>query len=129
MPLIELTEANFEDEVINSTLPVMVEFGATWCKGCVDLLPALATIAEEFEDRVKVAKLDRDKAVPIFRHYRILTLPMLLTFWGGGLVSAELGWESQFDADGTLLDVPSLTVDQLRALLQRTLNTLRSFEQ
>lgn len=129
MSLIELTEDNFEDEVIKSTLPVMVEFGATWCKGCVDLLPALATIAEEFTGRVKVAKLDRDKAVPIFKHYRIFTLPMLLTFWGGGLVGAELGWESQFDADGKFIDGPSLTVDQLRALLDRTLSTLRSFEQ
>lgn len=48
---------------------------------------------------------------------------------GGGLVSAELGWESQFDADGRFIDGPSLTVDQLRALLKHTLNTLRSFEQ
>lgn len=129
MVLIELTEADFEAEVIKSTLPVMVEFGATWCKACVDLLPALETIAEEYAGRVKIARLDRDKAVPLFLHYRIFTLPMLLTFWGGGLVSAEMGWDAQFDPAGTVIDAPGLAVDDVRLILERTLKTLRAFEQ
>lgn len=127
MSLIAITEADFEAEVIQSSLPVMVEFGATWCKGCQDLLPALEAIAEEYAGRVKVMKLDRDTAVPIFRHYRIRTLPMLLIFWDGGLVSAEMGWQSRFDADGKFIDAPHYTVDQLRAMIERTLNAIRAF--
>ena len=81
--LLNVTDANFEDEVIGSDLPVLVDFWEVWCGPCRMVSPFVEQIAEEYKDRLKVVKLNVDENQGIPAKYGIMSIPTLLLFKGG----------------------------------------------
>jgi thioredoxin 1 len=89
--VIELTDTNFEQEVLKSTEPVLVDFTATWCGPCKALAPIVDKIAEESVGKYKVGKLDIDDAPGITQRYGIRGVPTILVFKGGEKVDQHVG--------------------------------------
>ncbi len=86
-----LTEKNFEEEVLKSELPVLVDFWATWCGPCRMLAPTIEKIAEEQEGKIKVGKIDVDEEPELAAKYGIASIPTLMVFRGGVVVKASVG--------------------------------------
>jgi thioredoxin 1 len=89
--LLNATDENFEDEVIGSELPVLVDFWAVWCGPCRMVAPFVEQIAEEYKDRLKVAKLNVDENQAVPAKYGIMSIPTLLLFKGGELRETIVG--------------------------------------
>ncbi len=89
--LLTVTDANFEEEVIGSELPVLVDFWAVWCGPCRMVAPFVEQIAEENKDRLKVAKLNVDDNQGVPAKYGIMSIPTLLLFKGGELKETIVG--------------------------------------
>lgn len=81
--VIELTEANFDQEIANSSTPILVDFWATWCGPCKMIAPILDEIATEKAGSVKVGKVDVDQNQAISARYGIRAIPTLLIFKNG----------------------------------------------
>ncbi len=79
----EVTKDNFDSEVLMSETPVLVDFWATWCGPCKMIAPIVEEIAEDYEGKVKVGKLDADAHQEILMDYGIMGIPTLILFKGG----------------------------------------------
>ena len=86
-----LTEKNFEEEVLKSDKPVLVDFWATWCGPCRMLAPTIEKIAEEQEGVIKVGKIDVDDEPELAAKYGIASIPTLMVFKNGQLVNTMVG--------------------------------------
>jgi thioredoxin 1 len=84
-------DANFESEVLNSDLPVLVDFTATWCGPCKALAPIIERLADEFEGKVKVGKCDTDESRKIAQKYGVLSVPTVMVFRGGQKTNQHVG--------------------------------------
>ena len=82
---------NFEDVVINSTKPVLVDFYADWCGPCQMLAPVIDEIAEELEGEAVVCKLNVDEARDLAIEFRVATIPTLMVFKNGEAVETVIG--------------------------------------
>lgn len=91
MEPIVVTDNNFKEEVLNSTIPVLVDFWAVWCGPCRALAPIVHEIAEEYNDRVKVAKLDVDQNPETASNFGIRSIPTILIFKDGRVVHQIVG--------------------------------------
>ena len=89
--ILELNETNFQSEVLESDVPVLVDFTATWCGPCKQLAPVIEEIAAEYEGRVKVAKVDIDAARSLSAQYRVMSVPTVLLFAGGNVKEQMVG--------------------------------------
>lgn len=87
-----LTDANFEEEVIKSDLPVLVDFFATWCGPCKMMAPVLEDLAKEYAGKIKIGKLDVDQNQNTSSQYGIMSIPSLLFFKAGKVVSSLVGF-------------------------------------
>ena len=88
---IVLSAANFESEVLQSEVPVLVDFWATWCGPCRMLAPTIAKIAEERAGIIKVCKLDVDEVPEIAVKYGISSIPTLMVFVNGNVLRTSVG--------------------------------------
>lgn len=90
-----VTKNNFESEVINSQIPVIVDFWATWCGPCRMIAPILEDIARENEGSIKVAKINVDEEMELAMRFKIEAIPTLLIFKSGEMVNKSLGLMSK----------------------------------
>lgn len=91
------TVANFEEEVLNSALPVLVDFYADWCNPCKMMAPIVAKLAEAYEGKVKVGKLNVDENMIIAQKYRVASIPNFVIFRDGQPVANFVGVMSEAD--------------------------------
>lgn len=89
--VIELTDANFEAEVLKATEPVLVDFTATWCGPCKVLAPIVEKIADESVGKYRVGKLDIDEAPGITQKYGVRGVPTVIVFKGGQKIDQHVG--------------------------------------
>ena len=83
-----LNASNFEEEVINSKEPVLVDFFATWCGPCKMIAPFIAQLADKYEGRMKVCKANVDEVPNIASSYGVSSIPTLIIFKDGEVVAA-----------------------------------------
>jgi thioredoxin 1 len=101
--VLEFSEQNFEEEVLKSDVPVLVDFWATWCAPCRMMEPAVDAVAEAYAGRAKVGKLNVDDNFALTSQYRIRGVPTLLLFKGGQIQEQIAGIASK-EALSRLLD-------------------------
>jgi len=90
--LLYVTEETFQEEVINASSPVLVDFTAVWCGPCKMLAPIVVELAEEWAGQVKVVKLDVDDNQSIDMQYQVMGVPTLALFEGGELKERLTGF-------------------------------------
>lgn len=103
MAEVMFTPENFEEEVLKSDIPVMVDFYADWCGPCQMMMPVVESLAEEYEGKVKIGKIDSDEAGELAQKYGIMSIPNFLFFKNGEKVDNLIGAVS-FDALAEKLD-------------------------
>ena len=87
----ELTDGNWDGEVLKAEGTVLVDFWASWCPPCRMIAPSIESLAAEFKGRAKVGKLNVDDNPEVAARYRITSIPTLLVFRGGQLVDQRVG--------------------------------------
>ena len=91
----KFTADNFESEVLKSEVPVLVDFYADWCGPCKMMTPAIEKLAEEYEGKAVVGKLDVDESMDIAGRYGIMNIPTLIIFKNGEIVSKFVGLQNK----------------------------------
>lgn len=91
MKPIEITDANFQQEVLKSDKPVLVDFWAVWCGPCKMIAPVVEELAKEYEGQLKVGKLDVDNNPEVSVQFGIRSIPTLMVFKGGKVVEQIIG--------------------------------------
>ena len=103
----ELTKENFQTEVIDSDVPVLVDFWATWCGPCRAVAPIIDELAAEYEGKLKVGKVDVDAEQQLAGDFGVRSIPTLLIFNGGKLAEQLVGAQKK-----------SELVDKLQGILE-----------
>ncbi len=88
---IKITSENFKKEVLESDIPVIVDFWAAWCRPCLMLGPIIEEIAEDFEGKVKIGKLNVDEEGYLANQFRVSSIPTVIKFQGGKPVAQVVG--------------------------------------
>ncbi len=96
---IHFTDENFNEEVLASNIPVVVDFYADWCGPCKMLAPVIETLAAELEGKVKIGKLNVDDAPETARNYGIMSIPTLLYIKNGEVVNKTVGVVSKTEIE------------------------------
>jgi len=102
MSYVTVTAKNFEEEVLKSDIPVLVDFWATWCGPCQMLAPILEEISEEYKGRVKVAKVNVDEQQQLAMQFRVSAIPTVLLFKDGNPVDTSVGFRGKAEIEAML---------------------------
>ena len=102
MSVTTLTDDNFEQEVLQSDVPVLVDFYATWCGPCKALSPVVEKLADEYSGKLKVGKLNIDEDTGTPGNYSVRAVPTLLFFNGGEVVDTVVGFKAEGDLRGRI---------------------------
>jgi thioredoxin 1 len=98
----EVNEGNFQNEVLNSDTPVLIDFWAEWCGPCKMIAPIVEQLAGEYSGKLKVGKLDADQNQEVIMKYRVMSIPTLILFKGGQPVEVIVGYQSKDKIAGKL---------------------------
>jgi len=88
---VRITAANFQEEVLGSKIPALVDFWAEWCAPCRMVAPVLEEIAREYKDKIKVCKVNVDEASDIASEYGVMSIPTLALFKDREIVDKAVG--------------------------------------
>lgn len=102
---VTLTSENFNKEVLESKIPVLVDFWAEWCMPCKMIAPSLAQIAESYKDRIKVGKLNVDEQSDLASQYGIISIPTLIVFKDGQVARQKVGAMPRHEIEKLFLDL------------------------
>jgi len=93
------TDAGFDQEVLKSDIPVLVDFWAQWCAPCLYMAPTIEAVAEAYDGKLKVGKLNVDENGATAMRYNIRAIPTLLLFKGGQVVEQRVGVVGKSDVE------------------------------
>ena len=99
-----INDENFEQEVLKSDKPVLVDFFATWCGPCRQMLPIVTELSEEMATQVKIVKLDVDEAPKTAEKYEIQSIPTMILFQNGQTSGTKNGSSTKSELQGWILD-------------------------
>lgn len=99
------TNDNFEAEVLNSEIPVLVDFYADWCGPCKMMAPIVHQLAETYAGQIKVGKLNVDDALLVAQKYRVMNIPTFIFFKGGEPVLTAVGGMGKTDLEAKIKQV------------------------
>jgi thioredoxin 1 len=88
---ITLTGDNFEEEVVKSETPVLIDFWASWCGPCKMIAPFIDQLADEYKGRIKVAKVNVDEQQDLASRHSIVSIPMLVVYQNGAIATQKAG--------------------------------------
>ena len=91
MGVVKITEENFEEEVMDETKPVIVDFYADWCGPCKMMSPIIDNIAEELGDMVKVGKVNTDENLDLATKFNVMSIPTIMIFKNGNIAKTFIG--------------------------------------
>ena len=103
--VLEITDANFETEVANSAIPVLVDFWAEWCGPCRMLAPTIEELAQEYVGKVKIGKVDTESNRDTAVKFGITAIPTVMLFQNGEVVKSFVGVTSKKDIKAALDEI------------------------
>ena len=91
MAILRITSENFEEEVINSKVPVLIDFWAGWCMPCKMMAPVLDEIEKDVEGRVKIGKINIDEELELATRFGVMSIPTFIVFRDGQVTEMTVG--------------------------------------
>ena len=101
----KFTDENFKEEVLQSEVPVMVDFYADWCNPCKMMAPLVAELAESYSGKCKIGKCNTDENPRLAGEYRVMSIPTFLFFKGGKVVDTVIGAVSKSELENKIKQV------------------------
>ncbi len=95
MAEVTITKQNFEAEVLNAQTPVLLDFWAVWCGPCQMLAPGLAQIAEEYEGKAKIGKVNVDEQLELAQQFGVMSIPTLVVIKDGQVAKQVVGYQNK----------------------------------
>lgn len=102
MAELKITSGNFESEVMESDIPVLIDFWAGWCAPCKMMLPVVAQLAEEYEGKVKVGKVNVEEEPELAGRFQVMSIPMFAVVKDGKVVNQMIGARPKSELEAML---------------------------